>query len=498
MAEGIHAVISADTKDFENALGRSKRSSVELAAALKLAGTQAGSFKPLASKAVTGLQGMKAAADGAKRSFGLAKNSTQQLGYQVQDIAVQLQGGTSAFTVFAQQGSQIAGIFGPGGAVIGAVIAVGAAIGGTLFNSLVGAKEETKDWREEIDALVNSLRNLSLMELNDAAQQTQDIIESLTDRMARLRAQIDEEAEDGNWVAADKLEKKYGELNQQLQRYGLTLKDIGLQQGKLFAMGDLAADKKGASGASDPIMTLQQQLQQRIALIRQFDSLEVETLAAKLLLQKEQIAIALENEAITKQEARDYQLAAEDQYQQSLTAITAREAQNRASIEQQVQNQILAMKRGALGNAVGLLQVLGAKSKAAAIAAIALSKGQMIAQTIASTAAAELHALAVLGPIAGPPAAASIKAWGMANVGLIAATGLAQAASLGSSGGGSSTAAGVTNGASGSAGGGQSSQPQNRVVTLNFEGNEMLQSLARQLVGPLNDAFDDGYTINIG
>ena len=490
MAEGIHAVISADTKDFENALGRSKRSSVELAAALKLAGTQAGSFKPLASKAVTGLQGMKAAADGAKRSFGLAKNSTQQLGYQVQDIAVQLQGGTSAFTVFAQQGSQIAGIFGPGGAVIGAVIAVGAAIGGTLFNSLVGAKEETKDWREEIDALVNSLRNLSLMELNDAAQQTQDIIESLTDRMARLRAQIDEEAEDGNWVAADKLEKKYGELNQQLQRYGLTLKDIGLQQGKLFAMGDLAADKKGASGASDPIMTLQQQLQQRIALIRQFDSLEVETLAAKLLLQKEQIAIALENEAITKQEARDLTLAAEEQHQQNLTAITAKATADRAKIEADAARNYVqglrdrqATTSQILGNLTSLMSTNSRKM-------FEIGKAAGISNAIISTYTGAAKALELGWPL-GPIAATAITAAGFAKVQAISSQSFGGASAGAASGGGAGVSAFQQQSQQ------QQAPQQNQVVAINLEGEVFGREQVRGLIGQINDALEDGYTLRV-
>jgi hypothetical protein len=44
---------------------------------------------------------------------------------QVQDIAVQAQMGTSALTIVAQQGSQLASIFGPAGMIAGGVLAVG-------------------------------------------------------------------------------------------------------------------------------------------------------------------------------------------------------------------------------------------------------------------------------------------------------------------------------------------------------------------------------------
>jgi predicted nucleic acid-binding Zn-ribbon protein len=49
-----------------------------------------------------------------------------QAGYQVQDFAVQVGAGTSAFTAFAQNAPQFLGVFGPGGALAGALVAVGA------------------------------------------------------------------------------------------------------------------------------------------------------------------------------------------------------------------------------------------------------------------------------------------------------------------------------------------------------------------------------------
>ena len=53
---------------------------------------------------------------------------TGMISQQAQDVAVSLQMGMSASRVIAQQGSQIASIFGPKGMIIGGVIAIGAAI----------------------------------------------------------------------------------------------------------------------------------------------------------------------------------------------------------------------------------------------------------------------------------------------------------------------------------------------------------------------------------
>ncbi|WP_230350897.1 phage tail tape measure protein [Lelliottia sp. WAP21] len=86
------------------------------------------------------------------------KSSMQQAGYQVQDFIVQVQGGQSALVAFSQQGSQLAGAFGPGGAVIGAVIALGSIIAGTLITSLNGGKtamDALKDAAEAMDKVIN-------------------------------------------------------------------------------------------------------------------------------------------------------------------------------------------------------------------------------------------------------------------------------------------------------------------------------------------------------
>jgi Fe2+ or Zn2+ uptake regulation protein len=57
----------------------------------------------------------------------------QQVGYQVQDFAVQVQGGTSAMVALGQQGSQLLGIFGPYGAIAGMILAIGTGLAGAFM-----------------------------------------------------------------------------------------------------------------------------------------------------------------------------------------------------------------------------------------------------------------------------------------------------------------------------------------------------------------------------
>ena len=65
----------------------------------------------------------------------------QQVGYQVQDFAVQVQGGTDKLVAFSQQGSQLLGIFGPAGAIAGAILAVGTGLAGAVIAARKAAAE---------------------------------------------------------------------------------------------------------------------------------------------------------------------------------------------------------------------------------------------------------------------------------------------------------------------------------------------------------------------
>ncbi|EOX3278253.1 tail protein (tape measure) [Escherichia coli] len=90
------------------------------------------------------------------------KSSMQQAGYQVQDFIVQVQGGQSALVAFSQQGSQLAGAFGPGGAVIGAILALSSVVAGALITSLNGGKsamDALKDAAEAMDKVITVSQN---------------------------------------------------------------------------------------------------------------------------------------------------------------------------------------------------------------------------------------------------------------------------------------------------------------------------------------------------
>ncbi|EKY2006710.1 phage tail length tape measure family protein [Cronobacter sakazakii] len=112
----------------------------------------------------------------ATRSMGNMRGVFGQLGYQIQDVAVQLQMGQNAMMVFAQQGSQIASIFGPGGAIAGAIIAITGALAGALLPSLFNSKDATKELETAQKALA------------DTVVRTDSGVSALSEKIQRLAA----------------------------------------------------------------------------------------------------------------------------------------------------------------------------------------------------------------------------------------------------------------------------------------------------------------------
>ncbi|HDS2965872.1 TPA: phage tail length tape measure family protein [Klebsiella pneumoniae subsp. pneumoniae] len=108
------------------------------------------------------------------RSFGGFQNALRQSGYQIQDFIVQVQGGQSALVALSQQGSQLLGVFGTGGAVAGALLTLGTVIVGSLIASMDNASVSTK-------ALTDSQKRLA-----DIFQITANGVVVLSDKFAKL------------------------------------------------------------------------------------------------------------------------------------------------------------------------------------------------------------------------------------------------------------------------------------------------------------------------
>ncbi|AWJ85188.1 hypothetical protein TSH58p_17650 [Azospirillum sp. TSH58] len=127
------------------------------------------------------LQETGAATTVAAVGAGRMKGAMGNLGLQLQDVAVQAQMGTSAFTILAQQGPQVASAFGPMGVAIGTVVAVASVAAGVLFK----LGDETGKSAKEIDTFGDVLGVFE-----GRARETGKSVDDLSDRYRALGGEL--------------------------------------------------------------------------------------------------------------------------------------------------------------------------------------------------------------------------------------------------------------------------------------------------------------------
>lgn len=156
MAEEIGVIEYSVRAETAQAIASSKQMDVALSQIEKSAKSTDAGMQKLNTTMTATATSVKAATSG----MGGMRNIAGQLGYQLQDIAVQAQMGVSAFTILGQQGSQVASVFGPTGAMVGAIIAVGAA--------LLGMASASGTAGESIDELAKKADSLGQAQIEDA------------------------------------------------------------------------------------------------------------------------------------------------------------------------------------------------------------------------------------------------------------------------------------------------------------------------------------------
>ena len=125
------------------------------------------------------------------KTLRMMRGGFGQVGHQIQDVAVQLQGGTDAMIVFGQQGSQIVSLFGPGGAALGALFAVGAALLTSLNPAVDESGESLKEFTDKITEQRKELGLLTQAELDLAAARKANNVNELKQQNIDLRASMD-------------------------------------------------------------------------------------------------------------------------------------------------------------------------------------------------------------------------------------------------------------------------------------------------------------------
>jgi hypothetical protein len=116
----------------------------------------------------------------------------QNVGYQVQDLAVQISSGTSAFRALAQQAPQLLSGFGPVGITLGTVAAVALPLAGAMFN----LGDATQTAGEKADEAADKLEKLAdkraKKATEESAQEYRQFIAALDDETIAYKRQNDE------------------------------------------------------------------------------------------------------------------------------------------------------------------------------------------------------------------------------------------------------------------------------------------------------------------
>lgn len=181
---------------------------------------------------------------GMERGSRAGRQMVQNMSWQIQDIAVQAQMGTSALTILGQQGPQILSVFGAGGAVAGGLVAV-AALLGSLVMETDRATESLDDFLQRAETMGQVEAGRSLRDMTKSVSETEQEIERLQVRLDYAKKAFD----DGVFsqkTYADAVEK----IRIEGEKLGVTLDDLqgrtdvltGIQNGLSLATQQLTKD----------------------------------------------------------------------------------------------------------------------------------------------------------------------------------------------------------------------------------------------------------------
>lgn len=166
------------------------------AAAQKAAGRSGGSG---------GMRQLAEATHQAETRFTGVGQKIGQAGFQIQDFAVQVQSGTSALTALSQQGSQLLGVFGTGGAIAGAVLTVG-----LLTAQILSGGDALKQFDDALKA-----SNERLDRLDAAARRARESTGQLAESTVAQRDRFASLAPDQRAFETDRLQNELAVLQRQ-------------------------------------------------------------------------------------------------------------------------------------------------------------------------------------------------------------------------------------------------------------------------------------------
>lgn len=405
----------------------------------------------VASKQLQTLQGSagktEVATKKAAGSFRMAGNGVQMMGYQVQDIAVQLGMGTSPFIVLAQQGSQIASIFGPGGAALGAILAISGAVAGPLVSSLMRSAETTDKMSEAIRTLREEMNAIT-------EQQTITALESETAKLQKGLSMLASPIRDVRSEGEDLLETVTGvsagflsnselivaaqvrlrENNSLIERQKGLIEEVNQErmqefgpEASLFYQARWDAERKLAA---ESLAADEMRLQSRADTLKQIESLELSQLSANERLTdtylEQQYAIndALSQGVISTEEANALKYQSDLEYAEKKQQLDAQVIQAQMAAN----DAFLSAAQNLNNNLLAALEAYGADSTKLGAAAIVAQKGMMFVQAIMAAELSAIQTQAAYAALAAATANPALIGVGATHAGVVRGMGYASAA----------------------------------------------------------------------
>lgn len=205
----------------------------------------------------------------------------QQAGYQIGDFAVQVQSGTNVAVAFGQQFSQLAGIFGPTGALVGAGVAIATAFVAPLIDARNAAKKVDKALQDlqstvsDLSSVEATLREVFELPFFGANQALVEYLENLKEvkfqeTVKGIRSGF-EQAGQAAQDEIDRLRDRKDELNENLA----SQRELIAVNKSLYESGNLVLSKEQAdsmfSNMSDAALELRNEVGKTATSIALFE-----------------------------------------------------------------------------------------------------------------------------------------------------------------------------------------------------------------------------------
>ena len=348
-----------------------------------------------------------------------------QLGHQIQDVAVQLQMGQNAFLVFAQQGSQIASLLGPFGAMAGAVMAIGGAIAMSLIPNLGEATDSAEDLLnrlKDLQGLPQGLESSFGIQFNQAQikadelaiKQQRKSLQGLMSDREELRKQVEDAQKGAGFVSnggvlgfkqvdIEAVKNEIEDLDLKISQANLTI----LEHGASIRLAEQSLDEYKQKAAGDFIpegyidRAIEQIEEQNKEIFKRSEELLREHNKARNEIQR--MGLIGEEINIKDSFVRQQELIEEYANKQIITEQEKAEAIKRINSN---------MQKSAAGEFSKGIDALGNYNKKA----FKIAKGVKTAEAIMNTYAGANQALAAYPPPFSYIAAAGQIAFGMAQV----------------------------------------------------------------------------------